>query len=506
MRKLFFIVFGLLIFFCSCSEQEGDSNNIKFANKLIYLKNIPDYWDEVVIENSSNYVCIRQDEKSVKRSIGYFNKTDVLMESDEQGRPFFLQCKDFQSNISYKGDTVALLWCRCEDFMYCDTLNFSQNKATRAISTTDILFALANWIIDEGIRNAVGVIANKHPVVEPMLNLLDFQRATIDMNYSETLDYEIEEYNYVDWLLRPSIDNCPHDWLKYMLENTKNREVELSKQSKMGPTFIIGLLTGDTLVSDMNFAVCLLDGRLEAMANDGSFDFDYGLCYSETINPNIIEDYVLSKNIKSGNMLNSIQLSLPEKFILSGLKQNKKYYYRAYFKDNLTNEVFYSKIRSFITQEVPSYKPSITITNFSVGSTVSINEGDWDRMTSYSYELEVSGALLMDEIYTYYIGRWIAPGEQHPFSPQDGKITQDAWVKYSSKNKPHTNYKYIGARVNGQEIKSTNQFVFDFNGGSCNISLSDTRGTMNRPISYDKGISPITGSAELVKAEAMFVR
>ena len=54
MRKLFFIVFGLLIFFCSCSEQEGDSNNIKFANKLIYLKNIPDYWDEVVIENSSN--------------------------------------------------------------------------------------------------------------------------------------------------------------------------------------------------------------------------------------------------------------------------------------------------------------------------------------------------------------------------------------------------------------------------------------------------------------------
>ena len=110
MRKLFFIVFGLLIFFCSCSEQEGDSNNIKFANKLIYLKNIPDYWDEVVIENSSNYVCIRQDEKSVKRSIGYFNKTDVLMESDEQGRPFFLQCKDFQSNISYKGDTVALLW------------------------------------------------------------------------------------------------------------------------------------------------------------------------------------------------------------------------------------------------------------------------------------------------------------------------------------------------------------------------------------------------------------
>ena len=135
----------------------------------------------------------------------------------------------------------------------------------------------------------------------------------------------------------------------------------------------------------------------------------------------------------------------------------------------------------------------MTIKNLSVGSTVSISEGNWDRKTSYSHDLEVTGAFWMDEVYSYYVGNWTTPGKQGAFIPYDGTISWsgDFGVKFSSEADPHSSYKYFGAIVNGAELKSTNNVVYYFNGGSCSISLSG--GTRSAPIG--NGINNVNYSA-----------
>lgn len=145
-----------------------------------------------------------------------------------------------------------------------------------------------------------------------------------------------------------------------------------------------------------------------------------------------------------------------------------EYWYVPRWNNNTFNKELESKTITY------DQEPSMTITNLSVGSTVSISEGDWDRHTSYKHDLEVTGAFWMDEVYSYYVGNWTTPGKQGSFMPYDGKISWsgDFGVKFSSEADPHSSYKYFGAIVNGTELKSTNNVVYYFNGGSCSISLS----------------------------------
>ena len=165
--------------------------------------------------------------------------------------------------------------------------------------------------------------------------------------------------------------------------------------------------------------------------------------------------------------------------------------YITYTYDGI--DINYVSDESFPVDLVYDQKPSMTIKNLSVGSTVSISEGNWDRKTSYSHDLEVTGAFWMDEVYSYYVGNWTTPGKQGAFIPYDGTISWsgDFGVKFSSEADPHSSYKYFGAIVNGAELKSTNNVVYYFNGGSCSISLSG--GTRSAPIG--NGINNVNYSA-----------
>lgn len=142
-------------------------------------------------------------------------------------------------------------------------------------------------------------------------------------------------------------------------------------------------------------------------------------------------------------------------------------------------------------------KPSMTITDLQIGSTIPISEGNWDTQTSYSYKLDVKGAFWMDYIYKYNVGSWTTPGENGYYSTSADEIKYfDYWVKYSSKREPHTCYSYHGAVVNGTDVKSTNQIVYHFNGGSVNINLegaSTTRAISN--VGNEEGNHPSVGGS-----------
>ncbi len=140
-------------------------------------------------------------------------------------------------------------------------------------------------------------------------------------------------------------------------------------------------------------------------------------------------------------------------------------------------------------------EPQVTICNLVQGSTYMIDEGGWDRKTEYTYNISVDGGLFIDQIYDYYVGSWTTPGIHGYVSviADADYNTSNAWVEFSSEKNPHTNYKYYVAIVNGVEKRSTNQIVYQFNGGSCSISLGGSNRSFAHSVksSSTGGVLPI---------------
>lgn len=429
--------------FSASNEDElpGD-NNFETPDEndnptLIFLEGIEDYWDYAIIENTNKYVCKKIIDENAELALGNIEGKTVKMLSDSQMRPISIECDEFKANIVYRGGK-AFIYCQFKELMYCDSLDLSENQSanmiaiTRASSQGDILAALMGWALEKGIRDAIGSATKNNPMVKAVGTLLDYQRATIDTNTQETLNYQIEKYQWADWLMRPSIDNCPIEWLKKMLEDNKNKNIKDMEESKTIPTLIIGLVTGYSPYIYGESAKCLVDGYLEAVANEGSFNFDYGICYSENATPTI-SDNVVSKNVQSG-FVSSITLALPEQFLITNLKKKTKYYYRAYFKDNITDHVIYSElIRNFTTSDISASISSFAQTNSYYNQDGYINNGN---TYSYKYMIALKTELesfddIMDWGY-YYINE---KGDRVAYSMMSrGALRCDDVLEYYSKD------------------------------------------------------------------------
>lgn len=560
------------------------------ANIRVYENINSNEWENLVCKDENTFILAEENNNAI-RVVGFCDSVTSYINVNYVDKQVLIYSENIKINILFTDDH-AIIVSNINGVVSSERVDYN---LTRSVSDFDMLKTLFGEAINNIIENNPLLDA----IVSP-IELMKYLYETDDMNHYEKLDY-ITDGGYE--LIPPELLDRLFDWAKN--EETTNQS---------NPTYIIGLNTGNPNAVYSESAICSIDGYLQAQANDGSFDFDYGICYSETSNPQV-SDFSVSKNINS-NYFNSITLSLPENVRLSGLKRGTQYYYRAFFKDNLTNEVIYSSsIKNFTTKDSPriikctqidnayfangtvvfnaeveanigtSYKsesekptdwgvilyrneqsiesfsigvgkstgnvnisfssekeylktdytnytattsenyslkayitytydgidinyvsdesfpvdlvydqkPSMTIKNLSVGSTVSISEGNWDRKTSYSHDLEVTGAFWMDEVYSYYVGNWTTPGKQGAFIPYDGTISWsgDFGVKFSSEADPHSSYKYFGAIVNGAELKSTNNVVYYFNGGSCSISLSG--GTRSAPIG--NGINNVNYSA-----------
>lgn len=465
---------AILPFIAACSDKGNNIVNPNIVNPgnsgneekpvLIYLENISDYWDNAIVKDQNNYVCQKNLENDDKLSVGYFEDKVVKMVSDPQARPTTIECDDFKTNISYRGGK-ALAFCQYKDLMYCDSLDIVETQtqpqavkstaATRATSqvNTDALAALIAWLLEHGIRDGLENVPTDNPVVNAILSLLDFQKETLDMGSLGELNYLIEKYNYADWVLQPSVETCPVDWLKEMLEESENNNVTEEEEAKAAASIIIGLVTGNAPYISTTSAKCLVDGYLQAAANDGSFDFNYGLCYSESPTPTI-SDHVLYKNIKSENQTGkTITLTLPEPFLLTNLQSKTTYYYRAYFKDNATNYVIYSEvIRSFTTSDIPASISSFAQTNSYHNENGFSNNGktySYKFMTTLKAELE-SFNNISDWGY-YYINE---EGERVDFSMMSrGSLRCDDVLEYYSQ-KAETTIK-LGCYVKYKESDNT---------------------------------------------------
>ena len=250
------------------------ANNLK---PLLIINEVDEYWDCLIYENTDWYACIKGMDDDTKKIIGAFDKTIITMNVDAQKRPIAISTEGFVANINYEDDK-ALAYCVSGNVMYCDTLVFEDALETRAVSVSGVLSYLENWVTGEkALRYVINNIADK--IAPGISSLIDYLRETEDMNTpSEQLAYNVYMYENWDTYMAENLFGIPQDWLLKMKE-----ELEIEENSQTKPTVIIGLVTGGVLEVYDESAICLIDGYLRAIANEGSFNLDYGICYAEKI-------------------------------------------------------------------------------------------------------------------------------------------------------------------------------------------------------------------------------
>ena len=80
---------------------------------------------------------------------------------------------------------------------------------------------------------------------------------------------------------------------------------------------------------------------IKGYSNGKAFNFEYGMCYSATNEKPTFSDSVVSTVYVGNEGQTSVAIALPEWFEVPGLSE-KKYYYRAFFKNRDTGDIIYS--------------------------------------------------------------------------------------------------------------------------------------------------------------------
>lgn len=279
-------------------------------------------WTYLAAISSGEIVLIKEDSTGDFSAAKFINGMDTVncrVENTIDKVVLTLNSRDYTLGLVCEGDSVVLFQNGEEvigTFHLTDVL-----KSTRAQVSNK---QMVNIMFGEVIGELLDMIPGVSDIIKA-LETLKLLYETDDMYHHEKLDYIADE----GYKLFPPDIFGPE-------------EVE-----KIDPTYIIGIHTGDAEVNGLT-AKCYIAGYLRAEANDGEFNFDYGICLSTSSNPSLSDE--VQKHTAVSGMINSIDVDLSLPYTFSELKSNTTYYYRAYFKNNLDGIVQYAdEIKSFQT-------------------------------------------------------------------------------------------------------------------------------------------------------------
>lgn len=345
--NLFALSLLSIMLFASCDQLEdlfGDDNHLseKIEN-LAFVSNINGYYNSALIKDKDAYICISNNDDYITELLGVFEEDYFIsVIFNEEGLPILFESEDVNIRLQYNMDSLDNDCSRIDFFaiideqIYTDYTYLYPSGQVKTRSLGD----LYEWTRQEITNNINSTIREKvcqftsflltdnaySKHWNGFLEMVDFLRETDGLNAIELVDYLDDKYNK----------------FKQISEAIKSKESKINKQA---PIYYIGITTGGNYVRG-NTAYCNIDGFLKVDANGGNFDIDYGICYSESKTPTIND--AIKKHTLTNGIISSITVDLPIEMILTGLKENTTYYYRAYFKDNLSGNVMYSEnIRNF---------------------------------------------------------------------------------------------------------------------------------------------------------------
>ena len=373
----------------------SDVDSVTFTNEeasLLYIctkeKNDP----AVYVINPKGYLRITGD------SDGNLTELDALIDStaiistfDEYQRITSIRSDSMDLYFSYGDENVIFGYCYGQ--LVYETIEAQQIQAVlpmfvpRKIGESTNMFigkelvmkaanALKNYLVELGLNKALGIERDinektngrtgKSGFRETVSNLMGMAENIQDIQqYGDMKAIEIvnniedkmPEMKGLEYILYFGKDLDPtalcakmYDiarWVRQIINKNdkiiKQKEIEANR-----PTVVYDIKTGISSNITDNSADCEIDGIIRAVANKGKFDFDYGICYSTSVNPTISVNR--HSNSTSG-LVSSISIKLPVSMHLDYLEANTEYYYRAYLRDNISGTCFYAnEIKSFTTK------------------------------------------------------------------------------------------------------------------------------------------------------------
>ena len=418
MKKLYLLMFAMLLasvsVFNSCKPKDpdgdGDDFIYEFADYKIFNNLESSNWTYFIFIDVHNQLLINDYDGDFESLYGFFFSDTVYITSNLEEGIFSIDFNNAVTQFIFQGDSVMSY---SNEIYEVYPFNDESEGSRSGISNGDVLDFLSGKILEQ------------LPV--PVVNALEAMKLMYGL---ENADNTHQQLNYI---LDGGYKLIPPDLFDWA-DKKKN-------DFKSNPLYFIGIKTGSAEVNGTS-AKCYVDGYLRADGNGVSYDFDYGICYSSSSSVPTIEEYLQYKRevpFSPGNPM-SITLTLPISFVCSNLEPGTKYYYRAFFKDNITGMVDYAEeIKSFTTEDgtcdpdgeiaghgyvdlgLPSGKKWATC---NVGATSAEDYGDyfawgetspkaeytWENSVTYGEQMsDISGNAQYDAATANWGGSWRMP-------------------------------------------------------------------------------------------------
>lgn len=317
-------LFGGLV---SCDEilngEGGSDEPSNEMEKFLIYENLGSFnWTYLVVEDTENLLLVNDDDGKFVSSYGIFSGDTVYILSDLTEGTLSIDVNSDVVEFVCSGDSVIAY---SKDGRKAYSLREALSR-TRTVSNGDML----NVLFGEAVGEIIPDFISK-PV-----ELMKYLYETDDMNHHEKIDY----------ILDGDYELIPSDWLDDLFDWADKK----ADNHKSTPIYYIGIKTGTADVKGSS-ATCFVEGYLRVNGNGAAYDFEYGICYSTSSVPTV-NDKVQGKREVNG-MVSGLGISLPTSFVCPNLESETTYYYRAYFKDNLTGMVDYAdETKEFTTKGI----------------------------------------------------------------------------------------------------------------------------------------------------------
>jgi len=303
--------------------------------KYVVYENLgSDNWDYLVVNDVYEQTLVKDDAGKFSASYSIIGNDTVHICADD--KKILIRQSELSVMLICEDDSVRLYY---SDMNIVSQKAFFINDVLPSTRTTVSNADMLRILLGEAVGKAIDEVFERVPVLNAAKTAIE----TLKMLYQTD---DMTDYEKVDYILDGDYELIPSDWLNDMFGWADEEE------DMIEPTYFIGIKTGTSKV-DESTAVCLIDGYLRVEANDGEFDFEYGICCSDSPNPTV--NYMVQKRRVISGLVNSVSIAFPVSLTFEELKTNITYYYRAYFKNNLDGRVEYAdEIKSFKISDEPT--------------------------------------------------------------------------------------------------------------------------------------------------------
>ncbi len=296
-------------------------------NALVMMNNVPDSnWDLILTDLHQNALCFSYAETSSNELLAIMDEEyEIRMHFDDTGKPVSYYSDDMEVHIEYDGNNASYYFI-IDGTSIIDTDSSVSEPQVKSGTEENVDFAIhiagsKEW---EMLWNKVSekIETPLAGCVGDFIEAMDFLKATDGMEslgMAEYTESDDDLVKFIDLVKTKSTYSQDNDFIRYP----------------------VGIKAGDAKINEGQGVSFELQGTIKGYSNGKVFNFEYGLCYSATNNKPTFNDSVVSTVYVGNEGQTSVAITLPEWFEVPGLSE-EKYYYRAFFKNRDTGEIFYS--------------------------------------------------------------------------------------------------------------------------------------------------------------------